>query len=160
MRKLNLPGTYWSGMAAQCAQKKALCVLFSARLIHFQAGRRPYFFNAHCFAFVIPDDAIVSLTTLSFICLQVMRGEFEESLKISNEIIDGRHQAMEGANVWDRLFEPPNFFGKYRHFLVLEASANTEEDQLQWYGTVESKVSTKANDLLWFDFRQQKTLEV
>ena len=73
-----------------------------------------------------------------------MRGEFEESLKISNEIIDGRHQAIEGANVWDRLFEPPNFFGKYRYFLVLEASANTEEDQLQWYGTVESKVSTKA----------------
>jgi len=72
--------------------------------------------------------------------LKVMRGEFEESLKISNEIIDGRHQAMEGANVWDRLFEPPNFFGKYRHFLVLEASANTEEDQLQWYGTVESKL--------------------
>jgi len=45
-----------------------------------------------------------------------------------------------GKNPWDRLFETPNFFGKYRHFIVLEASAHTEQDQLDWYGLVESKV--------------------
>ena len=39
------------------------------------------------------------------------------------------------------MFEPPNFFGKYRHFIVLEASAASEEDQLQWVGLVESKVT-------------------
>ena len=38
------------------------------------------------------------------------------------------------------MFESPNFFGKYRHFIVLEASSGTEEDQLEWYGLVESKV--------------------
>ena len=43
---------------------------------------------------------------------------------------------------WDRLFEPPNFFTKYRHFIVLEASSACEEDQLQCVGPVESKVAT------------------
>lgn len=38
------------------------------------------------------------------------------------------------------MFEAPNFFAKYRHFIVLEASSATEEDQLEWYGLVESKV--------------------
>ena len=34
MRKLNLPGTLWRGLAAQCAQKKALYVyvMFSKRI--------------------------------------------------------------------------------------------------------------------------------
>ena len=45
-----------------------------------------------------------------------------------------------GKYDWDKLFEPPNFFGKYRHFIVLEASSACEEDQLQWEGLVESKV--------------------
>ena len=47
---------------------------------------------------------------------------------------------FQGKATWDKLFESPNFFGKYRHFIVLEASATTEEDQLEWYGLVESKV--------------------
>lgn len=73
--------------------------------------------------------------------LKVMTEEFENSLKISEEIINGKQTAAEaGKNPWDRLFETPNFFGKYKHFLVLEASSNTEEDQLEWYGLVESKV--------------------
>ena len=65
--------------------------------------------------------------------LKVMQGEFEASMKICEEIIDGKAQ-------WDRLFESPNFFSKYRHFIVLEASSISEEDQLTWEGLVESKV--------------------
>jgi len=38
------------------------------------------------------------------------------------------------------LFETPNFFAKYRHYIILEASSSTEDDQIQWYGHVESKV--------------------
>jgi len=77
--------------------------------------------------------------------LKVMTDEFEASLKICEEIINGKKKSAEvtqpsSNNPWDRLFEPPNFFGKYRHFIVLEASSNTEEDQLEWYGLVESKV--------------------
>ena len=72
--------------------------------------------------------------------LKVMTEEFETSLKIVDEIINGKQVVEAGKNPWDRLFETPNFFGKYRHFIVLEASAHTEEDQLEWYGLVESKV--------------------
>ena len=65
--------------------------------------------------------------------LQVIKNELELSLGICENI-------MNGKATWDKLFEPPNFFGKYKHFIVLEASSNTEEDQLAWYGLVESKV--------------------
>jgi len=65
--------------------------------------------------------------------LKVMQEEFKSSLAICEEILAGKCG-------WDRLFEPPNFFGKYRHFIVLEALAASEEDQLQWVGLVESKV--------------------
>jgi len=65
--------------------------------------------------------------------LKVMQEEFKSSLAITEEIISGKVG-------WDKLFETPNFFGKYRHFIVLEASSECEEDQLQWEGLVESKV--------------------
>jgi poly(A) polymerase len=65
--------------------------------------------------------------------LKVMQEEFKSSLVICEEI-------MSGKCGWDKLFEPPNFFAKYRHFIVLEASSSCEEDQLQWMGLVESKV--------------------
>ena len=47
---------------------------------------------------------------------------------------------LQGKVGWERLFDSPNFFAKYRHFIVLEASSDSEEDQLEWYGLVESKV--------------------
>ena len=56
---------------------------------------------------------------------QVMKKEFEVSLKICEEIVAGKAD-------WDSLFESPNFFGKYKHFIVLEASSETESDQLEW----------------------------
>jgi len=62
-----------------------------------------------------------------------MKEEFRQSLDISEEI-------MQNKATWEKLFEPPNFFAKYRHFIVLEVSSSTEEDQLEWYGLVESKV--------------------
>ncbi len=65
--------------------------------------------------------------------LEVMKKEFELSLAICEEIWAGKAK-------WEKLFETPNFFAKYKHFIVLEASAATEEDQLEWYGLVESKV--------------------
>ena len=65
--------------------------------------------------------------------LKVMQGEFEASMKICEEIMSGKAS-------WERLFEAPNFFCKYRHFIVLEASSISEEDQLTWEGLVESKV--------------------
>jgi len=65
--------------------------------------------------------------------LKVMQGEFDCSMKICEDIVAGKLD-------WDALFEAPNFFSKYRHFIVLEASSSSEEDQLTWEGLVESKV--------------------
>ena len=53
-----------------------------------------------------------------------MKKEFEVSLATCEEIWLGRAG-------WERLFETPNFFVKYKHFIVLEASAKSEEDQVR-----------------------------
>ena len=47
---------------------------------------------------------------------------------------------LSGKCDWSRLFEPINFFSRYRHFIVLICSANTKEDHLAWCGLVESKI--------------------
>jgi len=65
--------------------------------------------------------------------LRVMQEEFQASMAICEEI-------MAGKAGWEKIFEPPNFFCKYRHFILLEASSSSEEDQLQWEGLVESKI--------------------
>ncbi|XP_046627603.1 poly(A) polymerase type 3 [Neodiprion virginianus] len=63
----------------------------------------------------------------------IMQQEFKSGLAITDEI-------MNGTATWDKLFEPPNFFGKYRHYIVLLTSSLTPEDQLEWCGLVESKI--------------------
>merc|ERR1712071_466650 len=49
-------------------------------------------------------------------------------------------EIMTGKVLWDKLFEPPNFFSKYKHFIILYASSSTSEDQLEYVGLVESKI--------------------
>nr|XP_033325207.1 poly(A) polymerase type 3 isoform X1 [Megalopta genalis]XP_033325209.1 poly(A) polymerase type 3 isoform X1 [Megalopta genalis]XP_033325210.1 poly(A) polymerase type 3 isoform X1 [Megalopta genalis] len=63
----------------------------------------------------------------------IMQEAFETGLSITEEIIMGKA-------TWDKLFEPPNFFGKYKHYIVLLARSLTAEDQLEWCGLVESKI--------------------
>ncbi|XP_011158513.2 poly(A) polymerase type 3 [Solenopsis invicta] len=63
----------------------------------------------------------------------IMQEAFENGLAITEEIIMGKA-------TWDKLFEPPNFFGKYKHYIVLLAKSLTAEDQLEWCGLVESKI--------------------
>lgn len=62
-----------------------------------------------------------------------MQEAFESGLSITEEIIMGKA-------TWDKLFEPPNFFCKYKHYIVLLASSSSAEDQLEWCGLVESKI--------------------
>ncbi|KAJ8678749.1 hypothetical protein QAD02_014536 [Eretmocerus hayati] len=70
----------------------------------------------------------VSLSTRA-----IMQEAFENGLSITEEIIMGKAS-------WDKLFEPPNFFSKYKHYVVLLASSSSAEDQLEWCGLVESKI--------------------
>ncbi|KAJ3662237.1 hypothetical protein Zmor_006593 [Zophobas morio] len=62
----------------------------------------------------------------------IMMEEFKLGLQLTDDI-------MLNKQSWDKLFEPPLFFMKYKHFIVLLVSAETAEDHLEWCGLVESK---------------------
>ncbi|KAF5295880.1 hypothetical protein FQR65_LT10368 [Abscondita terminalis] len=63
----------------------------------------------------------------------VMMEEFKSGLTLTDEI-------MLGKQTWDKLFERPLFFLKYKHFIVLLVYSGSTEDHLEWCGLVESKV--------------------
>ncbi|KAK9885778.1 hypothetical protein WA026_013648 [Henosepilachna vigintioctopunctata] len=63
----------------------------------------------------------------------VMVEEFKSGLQITEDIMTNKEQ-------WEKLFEPPQFFLKYRHFIVLLVNASTAVEHLEWCGLVESKV--------------------
>ncbi|XP_036276168.1 poly(A) polymerase alpha [Pipistrellus kuhlii] len=63
----------------------------------------------------------------------VMVEEFKQGLAITDEILLSKGE-------WSKLFEAPNFFQKYKHYIVLLASAPTEKQRLEWVGLVESKI--------------------
>uniref|UniRef100_A0A8D0CVI5 polynucleotide adenylyltransferase n=1 Tax=Sander lucioperca TaxID=283035 RepID=A0A8D0CVI5_SANLU len=56
-------------------------------------------------------------------------------------------EILQGKAEWSKLFEPPNFFQKYKHYIVLTASASTEENHLEWIGLVESKIRVLVGNL-------------
>ncbi|XP_052007428.1 poly(A) polymerase gamma-like isoform X2 [Xyrauchen texanus] len=56
-------------------------------------------------------------------------------------------EILQGKADWSKLFEPPNFFQKYKHYIVLTASASTEENHLEWIGLVESKIRVLVGNL-------------
>jgi poly(A) polymerase len=64
---------------------------------------------------------------------KVISNEFKEGMEITDEI-------MLGNAGWDKLFQPPNFFLKYRHFIVLLVSSSSADDHLEWCGLIESKI--------------------
>ncbi|XP_025919905.1 poly(A) polymerase gamma isoform X4 [Apteryx rowi] len=70
----------------------------------------------------------------------VMVEEFKHGLAVTNEILQGKSD-------WPKLLEPPNFFQKYKHYIVLTASASTEEHHLEWVGLVESKIRVLVGNL-------------
>lgn len=64
---------------------------------------------------------------------KVIQNEFKEGMEITDEIMLGKID-------WDKLFIPPNFFTKYRHFIVLLVSSANADDHLEWCGLIESKI--------------------
>ncbi|TRY54880.1 hypothetical protein DNTS_010996 [Danionella cerebrum] len=70
----------------------------------------------------------------------IMSEEFKHGLTVTDEILLGKAD-------WSKLFEPPIFFQQYRHYIVLTASASTEENHLEWIGLVESKIRVLVGNL-------------
>lgn len=64
---------------------------------------------------------------------KVMQNEFKEGMEVTDEI-------MLGNAGWEKLFQTPNFFLKYRHFIVLLVSSSNADDHLEWCGLIESKI--------------------
>lgn len=63
----------------------------------------------------------------------VMTREFERAAEISSK-------ALVGQLPWSALFEKDDFFYRYRYYLQVIASSDSEELQLRWGGLVESKL--------------------
>ncbi|KAK1170495.1 poly(A) polymerase gamma-like isoform X1 [Acipenser oxyrinchus oxyrinchus] len=70
----------------------------------------------------------------------IMTEEFKHGLAVTDEILLGKVE-------WSKLFDPPHFFQKYKHYIVLTASASTEENHLEWIGLVESKIRVLVGNL-------------
>uniref|UniRef100_A0A182QW87 Poly(A) polymerase n=1 Tax=Anopheles farauti TaxID=69004 RepID=A0A182QW87_9DIPT len=64
---------------------------------------------------------------------KVMLMEFNRGMQITDDI-------MMGKQLWEKLFEAPSFFYRYRHFIVLLVSSSNADDHLEWCGLVESKI--------------------
>lgn len=70
----------------------------------------------------------------------IMVEEFKQGLAITDEILQNKAD-------WSKLFEAPNFFQKYKHYIVLLASAQAEKQHLEWVGLVESKIRILVGNL-------------
>ncbi|KAJ7341300.1 hypothetical protein JRQ81_005236, partial [Phrynocephalus forsythii] len=70
----------------------------------------------------------------------IMVEELKYGLAVADEIFQGKSD-------WPKLLEPPNFFQKYKHYIVLTASSCTEEHHLEWAGLVESKIRVLVGNL-------------
>ncbi|XP_077585139.1 poly(A) polymerase gamma isoform X2 [Stigmatopora nigra] len=70
----------------------------------------------------------------------IMSEEFKYGLSVTDEILQGKAE-------WPKLFEPPIFFQNHKHYIVLTASASTEENHLEWIGLVESKIRVLVGNL-------------
>lgn len=64
---------------------------------------------------------------------KVILNEFNRGMSTTDEIMLGRAS-------WDRLFQAPSFFYRYRHFIVLLVNSQNSDDHLEWCGLVESKI--------------------
>ncbi|KAL7386283.1 hypothetical protein ABVT39_006134 [Epinephelus coioides] len=70
----------------------------------------------------------VSPSTLTIITEEIERG-FAITKEIQQQNTD-----------WTKLFEKPDFFEKYEHYILLEATSGTESQHREWVGLVESKI--------------------
>ncbi|KAF9404743.1 polynucleotide adenylyltransferase [Podila epigama] len=63
----------------------------------------------------------------------VMLSEFKDAAELVNKIMVDR-------SPWSELFKKGDFFTRYRHYIQIIASSDTEERHLRWSGLVESRI--------------------
>lgn len=70
----------------------------------------------------------------------IITEEFKDGLDVVTMIYECREE-------WTALFEPSTFFHKYKHYIVLKASAEEDEQHMEWKGYVESKIRLLVGNL-------------
>lgn len=85
----------------------------------------------------------VSRSTLS-----VMKQEFKDALETTKSILKREvpNEPSDGS-YWADLFTKSDFFNKYKHFIVLSATADESDAYGKWTGLVESNIRKLVNDL-------------
>ncbi|GAA94903.1 uncharacterized protein L969DRAFT_89839 [Mixia osmundae IAM 14324] len=84
--------------------------------------------------------SMCSTHNISHSSMAVIKAEWERGENIVNRIAVGQ-------TTWAELFEPTDFFYKYRYYLQITASSQDMDNQLKWSGTVESKLRTLGANL-------------
>jgi len=79
--------------------------------------------------------------------LTVMKQEFKEALELTKKIMEDESEPPEGQKRWAPLFTKTNFFMKYKHFIVLSATADDHDAYKTWTGLVESNIRKLVSDL-------------
>lgn len=63
----------------------------------------------------------------------VMRREFKTGLGVCEDVFSGKTE-------WNSLFEPSDFFQRYKHYIIIQAMGADNREHLEWKGLVESKI--------------------
>jgi poly(A) polymerase len=75
--------------------------------------------------------------------LTVMKQEFRAGFDMTKDIfeteLDPTGSRSNDDNPWRNLFQQPNFFSTYKHFLVLTSTARGEASFKEWSGLIEAK---------------------
>ncbi|XP_063692170.1 poly(A) polymerase gamma-like [Bolinopsis microptera] len=69
---------------------------------------------------------------------------------ISREIKIGQRiceYVFSGKADWNSLFEPSDFFHRYKHYIIIQAMGADNKEHLEWIGLVESKIRILVEDL-------------
>jgi len=52
-----------------------------------------------------------------------------------------------GRADWNSLFEPSDFFHRYKHYIIIQAMGADNKEHLEWIGLVESKIRILVGNL-------------
>ncbi|GAA6011631.1 hypothetical protein JCM8202_004094 [Rhodotorula sphaerocarpa] len=75
---------------------------------------------------------------------QIMTAEFKRAAEVVDKVFVGTAK-------WAELFQPHDFFSKYRYYLQITASSSNADVQLKWSGTVESRIRQLVMKLEYVD---------
>ncbi|XP_045917427.1 poly(A) polymerase type 3-like isoform X4 [Micropterus dolomieu] len=90
--------------------------------------------RCHLMAIITPAYPQQNTTfNMSTSTLAIITEEIQQGHVITEEIQQKKAD-------WSKLFETPDFFGKYKYYVLLQATSATEEQHNKWVSLVESKI--------------------